>query len=87
MARSFDSHLSCAALSCLLICSSRSLHAAQVCTMEDSTVYSFGDGGGGQLGHGDESEQLLPKKIDGLVAVRSCSAGGGHSVSARGGRC
>jgi alpha-tubulin suppressor-like RCC1 family protein len=86
MARSVDSHLACAARSCLRLCSSRSLHAAQICVMEDSTAYSFGDGGGGRLGHGDDSNQLLPKKIDGLVAVRSCSAGSGHSVSARGRR-
>ena len=29
----------------------------------DGRAYSFGDGGMGQLGHGDRHEQLAPKRI------------------------
>ena len=30
----------------------------------DGSVWSWGSGGNGQLGHGDEHQQLLPKKIE-----------------------
>mmetsp|Transcript_35085 Transcript_35085/g.91983 ORF Transcript_35085/g.91983 Transcript_35085/m.91983 type:complete len:285 (+) Transcript_35085:329-1183(+) len=45
-------------------------------------VYSFGFGGDGQLGHGDEDGQLTPKVIEALRSVRVCAvaAGGAYSL-------
>jgi len=45
-------------------------------------VYSFGHGGYGQLGHGDQEHQPTPKLIEGLRGVRvtAIAAGGYHSV-------
>ena len=37
----------------------------------DGAVWSWGDGGLGQLGHGDQQDQLLPKKIEGLALWRA----------------
>ena len=40
----------------------------------DGAVWSWGGGGGGgrgELGHGDEQRQLLPKKIEGLALWRA----------------
>jgi alpha-tubulin suppressor-like RCC1 family protein len=51
-----------------------------ICTMEDSTVKTFGSGDMGMLGHGDELDQLTPRTIEGLVGVRECSGGDGYSV-------
>jgi len=44
-------------------------------------VYSWGDGDSGCLGHGDESEQLVPKRVEALQE-RACgvAAGGSHSL-------
>jgi len=36
----------------------------------DGAVWSWGDGGFGQLGHGDEQQQLLPKKVEALAGQR-----------------
>ena len=50
----------------------------------DGAVWSWGGGDFGQLGHGDEQEQLLPKKIETLAGQRSIvavSAGGVHSLA------
>ncbi len=48
----------------------------------DGKVYSFGSGGYGQLGHGDTSNQNLPKQIE--VAwennITAISAGGKHTI-------
>ncbi len=44
-------------------------------------VYTFGYGNEGQLGHGDKSDQLLPRKINNLNAkVIKISCGGGHTA-------
>ena len=45
-------------------------------------VLSFGNGGAGQLGHGDEEHQLVPKVIEALRGVRvvAIAAGGTHSM-------
>jgi alpha-tubulin suppressor-like RCC1 family protein len=45
-------------------------------------VYSFGHGGYGQLGHGDQEHQPTPKLIEGLRGVRvtAIAAGGYHSL-------
>ena len=46
----------------------------------DGDVYSFGYGARGQLGHGDTSDQLVPKKIQGLSDVADISAGGHYTL-------
>jgi len=45
-------------------------------------VFSFGWGGDGRLGHGDQSDQPTPKVIEELRSVRVCAvaAGGDHSL-------
>ena len=49
----------------------------------DGSVWSWGDGDDGKLGHGDEQTQLLPKKIEALAGQRAIavSAGGRHSLA------
>ena len=49
----------------------------------DGAVWSWGRGGGGKLGHGDEQNQLLPKKIAALAGQRvvAVSAGYAHSLA------
>ena len=49
----------------------------------DGAVWSWGNGGFGELGHGDEQNQLLPKKIEALAAQRvvAVSAGYVHSLA------
>ena len=49
----------------------------------DGTVWSWGWGNSGRLGHGDEQDQLLPKKIEALAGQRvlAVSAGGAHSLA------
>ena len=49
----------------------------------DGAVWSWGYGGSGRLGHGDQQNQLLPKKVEALAGRRvvAVSAGGLHSVA------
>ena len=49
----------------------------------DGAVWSWGYGGSGKLGHGDEQNQLLPKKIEALAGRRvvAVSAGERHSLT------
>ena len=50
----------------------------------DGAVWSWGDGGFGQLGHGEwQPHQLLPRKVEALAGQRvvAVSAGGGHSLA------
>ena len=49
----------------------------------DSAVWSWGYGAWGQLGHGDEQHQLLPKKVEAFAGQRvvAVSAGGTHSLA------
>ena len=50
----------------------------------DGAVWSWGAGGNGRLGHGDQQEQLLPKKVEALAGQRvvAVSAGYDHSIAA-----
>jgi len=43
-------------------------------------AYSFGLGGFGQLGHGDDRSQPLPKRIETLANVRAVAADRSHSL-------
>ena len=49
----------------------------------DGSVWSWGYGGQGRLGHGDEQSQLLPKKIEAFAIQRvvAASAGAWHSLA------
>jgi len=49
----------------------------------DGAVWSWGSGSQGRLGHGDEQNQLLPKKIEALAGRRviAVSAGWQHSLA------
>ena len=50
---------------------------------ETGELYSFGFGSFGRLGHGDRSDQHMPKRVEGPLlgqAVRFASAGFDHSV-------
>ena len=49
----------------------------------DGAVWSWGFGGGRQLGHGDEQNQLLPKKVEAFAGRRvvAVSAGQHHSIA------
>ena len=49
----------------------------------DGSVWSWGNGSYGRLGHGDEQRQWQPKKVEALAGQRvvAVSAGGDHSLA------
>lgn len=48
---------------------------------QNGDVYTWGFGNEGQLGHGDKSDQFLPRKIANLKAkIKSISCGGAHTA-------
>ena len=47
----------------------------------DGSVWSWGRGGHGQLGHGDEQEQSLPKKIEAFAGQRVVATSAGDDQS------
>ena len=49
----------------------------------DGSVWSWGNGAYGKLGHGDQQDQLLPKKVEAFAGQRvvAVSAGDGHSLA------
>ena len=49
----------------------------------DGSVWSWGDGGSDRLGHGDQQDQLLPKKVEAFAGqhVVAVSAGPYHSLA------
>jgi hypothetical protein len=51
--------------------------------LDKNTVYSWGSGDEGRLGHGDTKEQLLPKEISAMreVKIMAICAGGNFSMA------
>merc|ERR1712086_775723 len=49
----------------------------------DGALWSWGRGGFGRLGHGDEQNQLLPKKVEAFAGQRVVAVSGGtaHSLA------
>ena len=47
----------------------------------DGAVWSWGDGGCGQLGHGDEQHQLLPKKVEAFAGQRVVAVSAGATTA------
>lgn len=48
---------------------------------EKGEVYTWGFGNEGQLGHGDKSDQFLPRKINNIGdKIVQISCGGGHTA-------
>ena len=47
----------------------------------DGAAWSWGYGGGGRLGHGDEQDQLLPKKVEAFAGRRVVAVSAGTSRS------
>lgn len=47
---------------------------------EDGKVYTWGFGNEGQLGHGDKSDQFLPRKINLSSKISRISCGGAHTA-------
>ena len=48
---------------------------------KSGALYVWGDGDGGKLGHGDEEDQLQPKRVEGLQGVCGIAAGSEHGVA------
>ena len=65
-----------------IVAVSAGLHHSLAITA-DSAVWSWGSGGCGRLGHGDEHDRLLPKQIEAFAGQRvvAVSAGAGHSLA------
>jgi hypothetical protein len=56
--------------------------------IEEGELYSWGSGLNGRLGHGDDTEQLLPKKIEFFSKIKQkvvkIFSGGGHNFAITG---
>ena len=65
----------------VLAVSARALHSLALTA--DGAVWSWGRGGQGRLGHGDEQNQLLPKEIEAFAGQRvvAVSAGREHNLA------
>lgn len=50
---------------------------------EEGQLYTFGCGRGGKLGHGEEEDELLPRRVDALMGKRvvGATAGAFHTVA------
>ena len=55
-------------------------HSAAI--SEGGGVFTWGDGFGGKLGHGNETALLIPKRIEGLQDVHHVSCGWWHTAAA-----
>jgi E3 ubiquitin-protein ligase HERC2 len=58
-------------------------HLFTLVTTEAGSVFSFGVGAVGQLGHGDTEDQILPRRIEALdgTQVATIAAGESHSLA------
>ena len=54
----------------------------KACVTRAGEVFTWGKGGDGRLGHEDESDQKIPKRVEALVGVKvkQVSCGGNHTV-------
>ena len=65
---------------CRVVCVSAGLY----CTMASTAaghLYSWGYGGDGALGHGDEQSQLEPRRVEGLGSIAAVTSGWHHSAA------
>lgn len=53
-------------------------HAAAL--IADGTLFTWGDGAGGKLGHGSETDVLVPTLVAGLTSVSDVALGANHTV-------
>ena len=59
-----------------LVCSVAASAKHNLAVTISGALYSWGDGGDGRLGHGDEEDQLLPRPVEAIQGpVRSVAAG------------
>jgi alpha-tubulin suppressor-like RCC1 family protein len=47
--------------------------------LEDGRVFTFGNGESGQLGHGGEEDELVPRLVEGLAGMKVVGAAAGMS--------
>jgi len=68
-------------VSSLFLLSAGYAHSLAITT--GRAVWSWGFGSRGRLGHGDEQNQPLPKKVEAFAGQRviAASAGGAHSLA------
>jgi hypothetical protein len=60
--------------------SANSTHTA--CVTKDGELFIWGEGNDGKLGHGDESDQDTPKRVEGLVGVKVTMVSCGYAHTA-----
>ena len=60
-------------LSGVRVCAVSAGHYLSLFLAEDGAVYSCGYGGEGRLGHGDEENQFVPRRIEALRGTRVCA--------------
>ena len=53
-------------------------YAHSLATTADGAVWSWGRGACGRLGHGDEQDQLLPRKVEALAGQRTVAVEAGY---------
>jgi len=56
-------------------------HMHSLAITADGAAWSWGTGGCGKLGHGDQQSQLLPKKIEAFAGLRVVAVSVGHDHS------
>ena len=63
------------------VCSVAAGQLHSLALIETGALYSWGRGSCGKLGHGDEEDQRLPKRVEGLQGVCCITAGSEHTVA------
>ena len=54
----------------------------KACVTKAGEVFTWGEGSTGKLGHGDESNQKTPKRVEGLIGVKAKQVScGGHNTA------